>query len=38
VECTTLAPKAIWALNKMHGLNFVTADDCKRWWQEREKK
>ncbi len=38
VECTSLAPKAIWALNRMQGLNFVTADDCKRWWQERKKK
>jgi hypothetical protein len=38
VECTTLTPKAIWALNRMQGLNFVTADDCKRWWQERKRK
>ncbi len=38
VECTTLTPKAIWALNKMEGTNFATADDCKRWWQERKRK
>ncbi len=38
VECTPLTPKAIWALNKLQGLNFVTADDCKRWWQERKRK
>jgi HEAT repeat protein len=37
VECTTLTPKAIWALNRSQGTNFATADDCKRWWQERKK-
>lgn len=36
VECTTITPKAIWALNRSQGTNFVTADDCKRWWQERK--
>jgi hypothetical protein len=38
VECASLEPKAIRALNKLMGLNFVTADDCKRWWQERKGK
>ncbi|HEX5138290.1 MAG TPA: hypothetical protein VFY93_15045 [Planctomycetota bacterium] len=38
VDCTTVTPKAIWALNKLEGTNFVTADDCKRWWQERKKR
>jgi len=37
VECTTVTPKAIWALNKLEGTNFVTADDCKRWLMERKK-
>jgi hypothetical protein len=38
VEGTTVDPKAIWALNKLMGLQSVTADDCKRWWQERKRK
>jgi hypothetical protein len=38
VECTTLTPKAIASLNRLEGLNLVTADDCKRWWQERKRK
>jgi len=38
VECTGVEPKAIWALNKLEGTNFVTADDCKRWLMERRRK
>jgi hypothetical protein len=38
VECTPVAPRAIWALNKLAGTHFVTADDCKRWLEDRKKK
>jgi hypothetical protein len=38
VECTPVTAKAIWALNKLEGTNFATADDCKRWLLERKKK
>ncbi len=38
VECTTVTPKAIWALNRLQGTNFATADDCKRWLLERKRR
>jgi hypothetical protein len=38
VECTPVTAKAIWALNKLEGTDFATADDCKRWLAERRKK
>jgi hypothetical protein len=36
VEAASFEPKAIWALNKLMGLEITTADDCRRWWEERK--